>query len=259
MAREGRLANRIAIVTGGGRGLGKAIALAYAEEGADLVLVGRGQEELNRAAEEIQALGRKALAISADVTQIDQVKSMVQATLSEFGKIDILMNAAGQRAVFPTTELTFEDWQRVLNVNLTGSFVCSQVVGKEMIERGYGKIIMMGSMQAHSGAPERAAYIASKTGLVGLTRALGVEWAKYGVNVNILSPGYFRTDIIEHQIKIGQLNLEAIEKRTPAGRIGAMKDLTGPAIFLASAESDFMCAQALIIDGGWMAYGFLQM
>ena len=259
MTREGRLANRIAIVTGGGRGLGKAIALAYAEEGADLVLVGRGQEELNRAAEEIQALGRKALAISADVTQIDQVKSMVQATLSEFGKIDILMNAAGQRAVFPTTELTFEDWQRVLNVNLTGSFVCSQVVGKEMIERGYGKIIMMGSMQAHSGAPERAAYIASKTGLVGLTRALGVEWAKYGVNVNILSPGYFRTDIIEHQIKIGQLNLEAIEKRTPAGRIGAMKDLTGPAIFLASAESDFMCAQALIIDGGWMAYGFLQM
>jgi NAD(P)-dependent dehydrogenase (short-subunit alcohol dehydrogenase family) len=259
MAREGRLANRIAIVTGGGRGLGKAIALAYAEEGADLVLVGRGQEELDRAAEEIQALGRKALAISADVTQIDQVKSMVQATLSEFGKIDILMNAAGQRAVFPTTELTFEDWQRVLNVNLTGSFVCSQVVGKEMIERGYGKIIMMGSMQAHSGAPERAAYIASKTGLVGLTRALGVEWAKYGVNVNILSPGYFRTDIIEHQIKIGQLNLEAIEKRTPAGRIGAMKDLTGPAIFLASAESDFMCAQALIIDGGWMAYGFLQM
>ncbi|HAM43423.1 MAG TPA: hypothetical protein DCM67_00155, partial [Propionibacteriaceae bacterium] len=209
MAREGRLANRIAIVTGGGRGLGKAIALAYAEEGADLVLVGRGQEELNRAAEEIQALGRKALAISADVTQIDHVKSMVQATLSEFGKIDILMNAAGQRAVFPTTELTFEDWQRVLNVNLTGSFVCSQVVGKEMIERGYGKIIMMGSMQAHSGAPERAAYIASKTGLVGLTRALGVEWAKYGVNVNILSPGYFRTDIIEHQIKIGQLNLEA--------------------------------------------------
>ena len=259
MTREGRLANRIAIVTGGGRGLGKAIALAYAEEGTDLVLVGRGQEELDRAAEEIQALGRKALAISADVTQIDQVKSMVQATLSEFGKIDILMNAAGQRAVFPTTELTFEDWQRVLNVNLTGSFVCSQVVGKEMIERGYGKIIMMGSMQAHSGAPERAAYIASKTGLVGLTRALGVEWAKYGVNVNILSPGYFRTDIIEHQIKIGQLNLEAIEKRTPAGRIGAMKDLTGPAIFLASAESDFMCAQALIIDGGWMAYGFLQM
>ena len=259
MAREGRLANRVAIVTGGGRGLGKAIALAYAEEGADLVLVGRGMEELDQAAQEIRALGRKALAATADVTQVDQVENMVQEALEAFGKIDILMNAAGQRAVFPSAELTFEDWQRVLNVNLTGSFVCSQVVGKQMIERGYGKIIMMGSMQAHSGAPERAAYIASKTGLVGLTRALGVEWAKRGVNVNILSPGYFRTDVIEYQIEIGQLNLEAIEKRTPAGRIGAMKDLTGPAIFLASSESDFMCAQSLIIDGGWMAYGFLQM
>jgi len=259
MAKEGRLADRVAIVTGGGRGLGKAIALAYAGEGADVVLVGRGQDEIDGAAEEVRAVGRRALAVSADVTQVEQVENVVEDALREFGRIDILMNAAGQRAVFPSTELRFEDWQRVLNVNLTGSFICAQAAGRKMIERGYGKIIMMGSMQAHSGAPERAAYIASKTGLLGLTRALGVEWAKYGINVNILSPGYFRTDIIEHQIKIGQLNLEAIEKRTPAGRIGAMKDLTGPAVFLASSESDFMCAQALIIDGGWMAYGFLQM
>jgi NAD(P)-dependent dehydrogenase (short-subunit alcohol dehydrogenase family) len=128
-----------------------------------------------------------------------------------------------------------------------------------MKDAEYGKIIMMGSMQAHSGAPFRIAYIASKTGLVGLTRGLGVEWAKYGINVNILSPGYFETDIILHQIKIGQLDLEAIKQRTPMERIGKMEDLTGPAIFLASSESDFMCGQALIIDGGWMAYGFLQM
>jgi NAD(P)-dependent dehydrogenase (short-subunit alcohol dehydrogenase family) len=128
-----------------------------------------------------------------------------------------------------------------------------------MKDAGYGKIIMMGSMQAHSGAPFRIAYIASKTGLVGLTRGLGVEWAKYGINVNILSPGYFETDIILHQIKIGQLDLEAIKRRTPMERIGKMQDLTGPAVFLASSESDFMCGQALIIDGGWMAYGFLQM
>ena len=259
MGSQGRLAGRVAVVTGGGRGLGKAIALAYAAEGADLVLVGRGQEELDRAAGEVEALGRRALAVSANVADPADVDRMVQTALGAFGKIDILMNAAGQRAVFPTTQLTYEDWQRVIDVNLTGSFLCSQAVGKTMIERGYGKIIMMGSMQAHSGAPERAAYIASKTGLVGLTRALGVEWARYGVNVNILSPGYFRTEMIEYQIKIGQLNLKAIEQRTPAGRIGEMKDLTGPAVFLASAESDFMCGQALIIDGGWMAYGFLQM
>lgn len=259
MVNQRRLADRVAVVTGGGRGLGKAIAQAYAEEGADLVLVGRGQEEIVEAAKEIEATGQRALAVSADVTSPEDVEKMVQMALDTFGKIDILMNAAGQRAVFPTTELTLEDWQRVIDVNLTGSFVCSQAVGKHMIERGYGKIIMMGSMQAHSGAPERTAYISSKTGLVGLTRALGVEWAKYGINVNILSPGYFRTQIIEHQIVIGQLNLAAIEQRTPAGRIGEMKDLTGPATFLASSESDFMCGQSLIIDGGWMAYGFLQM
>jgi NAD(P)-dependent dehydrogenase (short-subunit alcohol dehydrogenase family) len=128
-----------------------------------------------------------------------------------------------------------------------------------MKRAGYGKIIMVGSMQAHSGAPFRAAYIASKTGLVGLTRGLGVEWTKYGINVNILSPGYFETDIILRQIKIGQLDLEAIQRRTPMARIGKTEDLTGPAVFLASGESDFMCGQALIIDGGWMAYGFLQM
>jgi NAD(P)-dependent dehydrogenase (short-subunit alcohol dehydrogenase family) len=183
---------------------------------------------------------------------------MTQAVLDRFGRVDILFNAAGARAVFPSETLPFENWQQVIGINLTGSFLCSQRVFEPMKQAGYGKIIMVGSMQAHSGAPSRAAYVASKTGLVGLTRALGVEWARHGLNVNILTPGYFETDIIQHQIKIGQLDLEAIKRRTPLGRIGKMEDLTGPAIFLASHESDFMCGQALVIDGGWLAYGFLQ-
>lgn len=256
MANQSRLADRVAVITGGGKGIGQTIAIAYAEAGADIVVVGREKGPLDETVTQIEGLGRRGLSYPADVTQPDQVRHMVQAALDEFGKIDILLNSAGQRAVFPTVELTYEDWKRVLDVNLTASFLCSQAVGKHMIERGYGKIIMMGSMQAHSGAPERAAYIASKTGLVGLTRAMGVEWAKYGLNVNILSPGYFRTKPVERQIAIGELNLEAIERRTPANRIGEMRDLVGPAIFLASSESDFMCGQALIIDGGWMAYGF---
>jgi NAD(P)-dependent dehydrogenase (short-subunit alcohol dehydrogenase family) len=257
MATDGRLAQRVALITGGGRGIGKAIALAYAAEGADIVAVSRGQEEIAETVAEVEDLGRRGLAISADVTQPDEVERMARTALEKFGKIDILLNCAGQRAVFPSTELSFADWQRVLNVNLTASFLCSQAVGRAMIQQRYGKIIMIGSMQAHSGAPDRAVYIASKTGLVGLTRALGVEWAQYGINVNILSPGYFRTKPIERQIAIGQLDLAAIERRTPAHRIGEMKDLTGPAIFLASSESDFMCGQTLIVDGGWMAYGFL--
>jgi NAD(P)-dependent dehydrogenase (short-subunit alcohol dehydrogenase family) len=257
MATEGRLEGRIALITGGGKGIGQTIALAYAQEGVDVAVAGREKEPLNQTVTEVEALGQRGLAITTDVTQPEQVKDMAQKALDEFGKIDILLNCAGQRAVFPSVELAFEDWTRVMDVNLTASFLCSQAVAPFMIEQGYGKIIMMGSMQAHSGAPERATYCASKTALVGLTRCLGVEWAKHGINVNILSPGYFRTKPIERQIAIGELNLEAIERRTPANRIGEMKDLTGPAVFLASSESDFMCGQALIIDGGWMAYGFL--
>jgi NAD(P)-dependent dehydrogenase (short-subunit alcohol dehydrogenase family) len=252
-----RLADRAAIITGGGRGIGKAVALAYAHEGARIAVVARSRDETEQAAAEITALGRTAIAVQADVSRPADVQRMVATVREAFGQVDILFNAAGARAVAPSGELAFEAWQEVQSVNLTGSFLCSQAVFAPMRQAGYGKIIMVGSMQAHSGAPDRAAYIASKTGLVGLTRGLGVEWARHGINVNILSPGYFETDIILHQIEIGQLDLEAIQRRTPMARIGRMADLTGPAIFLASAESDFMCGQSLIIDGGWMAYGFL--
>jgi NAD(P)-dependent dehydrogenase (short-subunit alcohol dehydrogenase family) len=254
-----RLMERVAIVTGGGRGIGKAVALAYAREGADVAVVARSSTEIEEAVSDLEDLGRRALAVQADVSQPADVKRMVATALEEFGRIDILFNAAGVRAVAPSEELPFEEWQQVVTVNLSGSFLCSQAVFEPMKAAGRGKIIMVGSMQAHSGAPFRAAYIASKTGLVGLTRGLGVEWAEYGINVNILSPGYFETDIILHQIQIGQLDLGAIKRRTPMRRIGKMEDLTGPAIFLASSESDFMCGQALVIDGGWLAYGFLQM
>lgn len=147
----------------------------------------------------------------------------------------------------------------MLESNLTASYLCSQRVFAPMRAAGGGKIIMVGSMQAHSGAPEPVAYVASKTGLVGLARGLGVEWARHSINVNVLSPGYFNTGAILRLVQEGKLNLEAIEKRTPMGRLGIMADLAGPAIFLASADCDFMCGQSLIIDGGWMAYGFLQM
>ena len=251
-----RLLDRVAIVTGGGRGIGKAVALAYAREGADVALVARSREEINTAAAEVEALGRRALALQADVSDEKAVRSMVQTVLESFGRVDILFNAAGVRAVAPSEKLAAETWQQVVDVNLSGSFYCSQAVMEPMKKAGRGKIIMVGSMQAHSGAPFRAAYIASKSGLVGLTRGLGVEWARYGINVNILSPGYFETDIILRQIEIGELDLAAIERRTPMARLGKMEDLTGPAVFLASDESDFMCGQALVIDGGWLAYGF---
>lgn len=252
-----RLAGQTAIITGGGRGIGRAVALAYAGQGADVALVARTQDEIELVRGEIQSIGRRALAITADVRRPADVQQVVDKVLAAWGKIDILFAAAGLRAVFPSEDLPFERWQEVVDVNLTGSLLCCQRVFPAMRTAGYGKIVLVGSMQAHSGAPQRAAYIASKTGLLGLTRALGVEWARYGINVNMLSPGYFDTDIVRHQIAIGQLDLAAIERRTPMGRIGRMEDLTGPAVFLASRESNFMCGQSLVIDGGWLAYGFL--
>jgi NAD(P)-dependent dehydrogenase (short-subunit alcohol dehydrogenase family) len=254
---SGRLRERVAIVTGGGRGIGRAVALAYAREGARLALAARSADELRSAAREIEAVGGEALALPCDVRDEAQVAELARAVLARWGQIDILFNAAGVRAVLPSAELPPEQWRMVVEANLTGSFLCSQAVYPAMQAARYGKIIMVGSMQAHAGAPARAAYVASKTGLLGLTRALGVEWARDGINVNMLSPGYFATDIVLRQIEIGQLNLASIEKRTPLGRIGKMEDLTGPAVFLASRESDFMCGQALVIDGGWLAYGFL--
>ena len=259
MVTGGKLSGRVAIVTGAGRGLGKAIALAYAQQGASVTLAARSESEIAQVAVEIAAMGGVALPIVADVGDDEDVERLVSAVLARFGRVDILMNAAGQRAVMPSEELPRADWERVLEANLTASFLCSQRVFEPMREAGYGKIIMMGSMQAHSGAPYRAAYAASKTGLIGLTRALGVEWAKYGINVNALSPGYIATEMVLHQIEIGQLDLTAIEKRTPIGRIGSVADVTGAAVFLASDDSNFMCGQSLIIDGGWMANGFLTM
>jgi NAD(P)-dependent dehydrogenase (short-subunit alcohol dehydrogenase family) len=166
-----RLVGRVAIITGGGRGIGKAVALAYAREGADVAVVARSADEIKQTAAEIEALGRRALAVPADVSKPEAVNHMVLTVLKAFDRIDILFNAAGARAVAPSAELVYADWQRVLAANLTGSFLCSQRVYAPMKNAGGGKIIMVGSMQAHSGAPFRAAYVSSKTGLVEIGRA----------------------------------------------------------------------------------------
>jgi 2-dehydro-3-deoxy-D-gluconate 5-dehydrogenase len=258
METNRRLEGRVAIITGGGRGIGRAVAVAYAREGARVALFARSPEEINSVAEEVRALGQDSIALTGSVSVEADVDRAVQAVLERWGKVDILFNAAGLRAIIPSGELTIAKWQEVVDTNLTGSFLFSQRVFPAMKAAGYGKIIMVGSIMSHAGAPSRAAYVATKTGLVGLTQALGVEWAGHGINVNILSPGYFATDIVLHQVAIGQLDLSAIERRTPIGRIGQMQDLIGPAVFLASSESDFMCGQALIIDGGWLAFGFMQ-
>lgn len=254
----GRLAGRVAIITGGSRGLGKAIALGYAREGAKVVVTSRHGAELAPAIAEMAALGAEALAVEADVSRPDQVQAMVDQTLDRFGQIDVLVNNAGIHVgVIPSEELTLQDWQRVMDVNLTGAFLCSQAVGRAMLARGSGSQINLCSLTSTVVFPQRMAYSVSKAGLLMMTKNLAVEWAKSGVRVNALAPGVHKTEIFQGLVERGVLDEKRVAARVPMGRVGLPGDLVGPAIFLASDEARYVTGEVLAVDGGWLSYGYL--
>jgi gluconate 5-dehydrogenase/2-deoxy-D-gluconate 3-dehydrogenase len=245
------------LITGAGRGIGRGIALGYAREGADLVLVSRTESDLVEVAAEAREAGVEALIATADVCDDAAVRSAVGAAVQEFGRIDVLVNAAGIPMVAPTVELPLESWRRAIDVNLTGTFLCCQAAGRIMIEQGRGSIINIGSIHSFQGIPQRAAYAASKGGVLQFTRSLAVEWAPLGVRVNIIAPGWIRTPLQDDLVAQGKLDRTPIIARTPARRIGEVSDIVGPAIFLASDEAAFVVGEMLVVDGGWGAYGFL--
>jgi NAD(P)-dependent dehydrogenase (short-subunit alcohol dehydrogenase family) len=252
-----RLLERVAVVTGAGRGIGRGIALGYAREGADLVLVSRNANELAEVASEVEALGRRALVVSGDVSLPETASSAVAQTMDYFGRLDILVNGAGIPMVAPSTELPFEDWRKALAINLDGSFLFAQAAGVQMVAQGSGVIINIGSLTSYQGFPMRAAYAASKGGVIQLTKVLAVEWAPHGVRVNAIAPGWIRTPLQDSLVEAGKLDRGPIISRTPARRVGEIADIVGPAIFLASDESAFVIGETLVVDGGWIAYGFL--
>jgi NAD(P)-dependent dehydrogenase (short-subunit alcohol dehydrogenase family) len=249
-----RVDGKVAIVTGAGSGLGKSIALALAAAGADLVvteLPGR-VSDAHATARLVRNEGRVVLPVTLDVTSMKSIQRMVARVLRQFGRIDILINNAGINIAKMALDVTEQDWDRVLDVNLKGVFFCSQLVGREMIKRRSGKIINMASQNGVIGYYQRAAYCSSKAGVVNLTRVLAIEWAPHHINVNAIGPTFILTPLTQKLFRDKQFSREVL-RRIPLGRLGKPEDVAGAAVFLASAAADMITGHTLLVDGGWTA------
>ena len=247
------LAGRVAMVTGGSIGLGRQIAEGLAEMGANLVLCARKKERCQQAAEELQQLGVRTLALGCDVKNPAEVQAVVDAAFSQFGRIDVLVNNAGISWGAPVEEMSLEDWNKVIETNLTGTFLCAQSVGKVMIKQRRGKIINIASVAGLGGAPPALpaiGYHASKGGVISFTKDLACKWAMHNIQVNAIAPGWFPTHMSN---KVLEHNREFFLSQIPLRRFGNEHDLKGSAVFLASDASDYVTGHVLVVDGGQTA------
>jgi 2-deoxy-D-gluconate 3-dehydrogenase len=238
------------MVTGANTGLGQAIAVALAEAGADIVAVGRTDPAETKAA--VLALGRRFIAVQADLGSTEAIPAIVGAALAEFSRIDILVNNAGIIRRSDAVDFTAADWDAVMDVNLKSAFFLTQALGRLMIEAGYGKVINIASVLSFQGGIRVASYTASKSGIAGLTRLLANEWAGKGVNVNAIAPGYFATNNTQ-ALRSDEKRTQDILARIPAGRWGKPSELGGAAVFLAAPASDYVHGAVIPVDGGWLA------
>jgi NAD(P)-dependent dehydrogenase (short-subunit alcohol dehydrogenase family) len=247
------LAGKVAIVTGGGRGIGRGIAEGLARSGARVVLAGRTQATLDQAATALRDRGYDALAQVADVAREDDVVTLRDSVMSVCGGIDILVNNAGVNPIYRGIEKTsLADWQNIIDVNLSGVFLCCKHIGGMLAARGSSSVINVSSVAGHVGLRRSVPYCAAKGGVELLTKALALDWAARGVRVNCIAPGYFETDLTSGMRQNEALSARLLE-RTPLGRFGSMDDIAGAAVFLASDASAYMTGQSLVVDGGWTA------
>src|SRR6202140_3259140 len=247
------LSGRVAIITGGSVGLGRQMAEGFAEMGANLVLCARKKERCRQTAEELQKIGGRTLPSGCDVKDPASIRAVVEETVNEFGRIDILINNAGTSWGAPVEAMTLEQWNKVIETNLTGTFLFSQAVGKVMIAQRRGKIINIASVAGLRGSSPKFSvigYSASKGGVIIFTKDLACKWGMHNIQVNAIAPGWFPTDMSE---KVIERNKESLLANIPLGRFGGRNDLKGAAIFLASDASDFVTGHTLVVDGGQSA------
>ncbi len=243
------LKDRVAVVTGSGRGIGKAVALGLAEAGADVVVLARTAADVNRTADEIRAMGRNSLAVCTDVRLVGQIENMVTAALKEFGHIDVLVNNAGASFFAPTLELSEGGWDALIRENLKTPFLCSKAIAPAMIKQGGGSIINISSTEGMRSAATCAAYAAAKAGVINLTSSLAVEWAPHHIRVNAICPGFIENPGLPEALEQFPA-LKARLSRVPLARMGKQEDIVGGVIYLASDASDYVTGANIAIDGG---------
>jgi len=248
----GVIQDKVSIITGAGRGLGRIMALALAEAGSDIVLAARSSDEIEKVADEISVLGRQALPICVDITNSSDISKMTEKAVAEFGKIDVLVNNAGQKASF--AQHKFEDipekeWMDLIQTNVNGTFLVSKIVGKTMLGQGKGNIINVASTFGVKAMPTHTCYSVSKAAVIHMTKGLAIEWAGRGVRVNCIAPGSFELPGGDTDKNIAEVNDER-RKRVPVGRLGRAEELGPLVVFLASSASDYVTGETVFIDGG---------
>jgi len=248
-----KLKNKIAIVTGSGRGIGKSTALELAKEGAKVVVSDIDIKECQNVCDEIKKIGSDAIAVKCDISKKSDVDAMIKKIMQKFQKIDILINNAGVVLMKPFVEMTEKDWDFVLDINLKGVFLCTNAVAKQMIKQKSGKIISVASIAGEVGFMNTSAYCASKAGIINLTRELAMELSPHNINVNAIAPGVIATKMTEDMLK-DKKTKEVLLASTPLGRVGQPEEIGKAVVFLASDDSNFITGHTLVVDGGWLTH-----
>ncbi len=249
---------KVALITGGGQGIGKAICLAMAREGIRVAVNDIKEDRAVEVVKQIEEEGGIGSSFQADVSNEDQIKSMVAKILQRFKSIDYLVNNAGiSDQLVPVVEQDTDRWQKLVDIHLRGTYLCSKEIAKSMIRKKYGRIVNISSIAGLNAFPMRTAYSPAKSAIIMLTKVLAIEWASFNINVNAIAPGFIRTEMVEDFIRLGKMNEKEICNRIPLKRLGTSEEIAEIVLFLCSSSSSYITGQTIVVDGGWVAYGYI--